>query len=303
MLFLICILINFVFGDETNPVLLSVTHEKYMSYNWLIYNCDKNITLVITKNNQTYLNISLKPNANSEVNRVVIPWCAIAYNSHVNYEYYIIHDNCSHVNHSIFYVSNLKTYYATSDVNTYNIVNEENKKYALIEIPHYKNSLESSCMKINMKSITWKTPIVIKIYNDVDTCNYNSISNNYYVTNFKFEYKQGYFDIYMSNITLGCTYPTQIGPFDVAPNKKYIIEYDLSTSNELVFDIQIVTDPTYDKYKIMTIILGSILLGIIAIVFLFTIYIVYKKCYRDHEYEIVEDKDINNVGDNLDEAL
>lgn len=293
LLLIVQFFIWLTYGIDTPRSLLPVTYEKYVTYDWTIPTCDKNSFLIITKNNMTYLNISIKHDFYGA--SITIPWCALTYGAHDTYEWYVSYYNCTKtVNETKFYVIKLKTYYATDELNSYTY--EISKPdYSIIEIPHFKNSLDTSCLNIEIKIFTWsnnKFP-TIKIHNDVDMCRYDYFSDNFYIP--KFTHTEKY--AFSSNLTLGCTYPDQIGPYDVVPGKKYIIEYnpvEYGKSIELKLQINSYVKP--NMYYTLSIIFGSISIGVIGINVLIGMYFAYVKCCtNEHKFELMVNQDLNDV--------
>jgi hypothetical protein len=271
--------------------IVHVSHEKYLTYQWAIKNCNNVSKLIITKNNVTYLNINVEPNTYRTT--LTIPWCAFRYDPHDVYEWHIEndYDYCNDTaNKSKLTVTKLPILYATNELNIYEFSNT-----AIVEIPHFKNSLELSCMYIYLKRETYGDgPSIVKIYKDVDMCPYDSFSDYYYKSDFKFEYRNR-FNVYMSNITIGCTYPGQTGPFDISLGGRYIIY----SPDYIKLGIRI---DTYvdNTFKLATIVLGGILAGIVGLIVLLCGFCMFIRCWctPDQHYDpIYNDNDNDNDND------
>lgn len=299
MLLPIFLLIQFIIGVssayETPHTLLPVTYEKYITYNWNIQTCNGNSSLVIMKNNMTYLNIPVKYKYYGEP-PITIPWCAITYGTHNVYEWYVTYYDCNETDiKTKFNVNKINMYYATNELNKYKYTAADTY-YAIIEVPHFKNSLEKSCLNMEIDVQTWRSENfpAIKIHNDIDTCRYNYLSDSFYTP--KFTHTSDY--SFTSNMTIGCTYPDQTGSFDIVPGKKYIIEhyvtYNWDRIIELTMQINSYVQP--NAYYLPAIVFGSILAIILGIGILICMYIVYiKTCRKDPTFEIVYDQDLHNV--------
>ncbi len=169
MLFLLCIFFgSMVCVNMTIPKQLPVTYEKYLTYDWEIMNCGEAGSLYITKNNQTYLTFPLKSCDYYCSRSISLPWCVFSYNHNDKYEWYITNAGCNKTaNKTTFNIEPFKVYYATSNLNSYT-TKVYSKTYALVEIPHFTNSLKSSCMDISLKLSDPKPSI--KIHKDVNKC-------------------------------------------------------------------------------------------------------------------------------------
>lgn len=296
MLFLLCILINSVFcANSTQPKKIPVTYEKYITYDWDIATCCNGSEFVVTKNNQTYLTIFPQPCSWQCRGTVSIPWCAFQYNPLDIYEWYVTHDCNKTESDMKFSVGRLDTYYATNNKNSYIIdASEIHKKYIVIEIPHFKNSLMRSCLTISTKMISYDHQTILKIHNDANACDYNIFSNNYYIADFQTIMSDRWSKTLSSNMTIGCTYPSQKGSFDVSPGKKYIMQID--SHYKINIDLEINTMEPSNVYELATLILGSILLGVIVLILLTTACMLYLK-YRkvDPTYVSVNSDNHDNL--------
>ena len=292
--------VYFTYSINTPVTHLPVTHEKYVKYVWEIPMCempmcDYNSSLIITKNNVTFLNLSIDKNNRGE--QIVIPWCAFTYDPRDIYEWYIsYHEHNETVRKTKFNVSKLDTFYATNELNTYEY-KTGTRDYALIEIPHFKKSLDKSCLDAEFKIYIWNSEKLhtIKIHNDIDTCEYDHISNSFFAP--KFTHIGDH--INSANMTIGCLYPGQIGPFDLELGKKYIIEHHFDSYGKFVnLKLQI---NSYDNkepyiYYLLALIFGSVLVGIVGIMILTCMYLTYKRCcINEHDFELVVNQDLDDV--------
>lgn len=300
MLFLLCILFSVInCGNTTIPKSFSVTYEKYLTYDWEIKTCGEAGTFNILKNNQTYLTLPIKEcDADHSLyctQSFSLPWCVFSYNPNDKYEWYVVNAGCNQtVNKSTFSTKSFAVYYATNNINSYS-AKVYYKKYALVEIPHFTNTLEPSCMAIKLRATVYRSDKYkpsIKIHNDVNTCGYDIISNNYYISDLLPYETNGYWSNgYASNMTIGCMYPSQIGPFDIALGKKYIIEFDADDwGRNMDISLQINSREHSNPYQLATLILGSIFIGVIGIIALTGSIILYIKCCCNKpSYEVIND--------------
>jgi len=293
------LLIHLIVADilPTPKGIIPVSHEKYLMYRWSIKNCNNVSRLVITKNNVTYLNINVDIDPDFFRGTVKIPWCAFRYEPRDVYEWYIEndYDYCNETaNKSKLLVDRLPIYYATNEPNRYKFSDT-----AIIDIPHFKNSLELSCMYIYLlRNIYRGEPEIVKIYKDVDVCSYNSFSDYHFKSHFKYEYDErpyGY-HVYMSNMTIGCTYPGQIGPFDISLGGRYIIHSPEHI--EMTIRIDTYVD---DTFKTATIVLGSIVAGIVGLIILFCGCCMFIRCCctPDQHYDPINNGDDDNDNNNV----
>lgn len=299
MLLLLCILLNIAYcTDYTPPKIFFVTNKKYLMYNWEIYTCCNITNLIINKNNQTYLTIPVKEDDDYYCRgHISLPWCTFQYDPTNVYEWYISHESCNKTeNKSKFDIKALDIYYATDTVNTY-VAQSGSKTYKIIEVPHYKKSLENSCLNIFLKTSIYRAKPQIKIHNDVDTCDYKIFSNNYYIADLQNTYELRYDSIYTSNMTIGCTYSSQIGQFDVAPGKTYILEVEDESHHDIYIELQINPREAPNVYKLLTIIFGSIVIGITGLIILLSIvglFMLYKKYSTGPRYAPINNDDIDD---------
>jgi len=98
------------------------------------------------------------------------------------------------------------------------------------------------------------------------------------------------YNVYTSNMTLGCVYPSQIGPYDILPGKIYIIEYNNADGKEIEISLQINSYVESNIYLTLSIIFGSILSAILGIFVQIAMYFLYKIwCIKNQEYELAND--------------
>ena len=151
MLFLLCLFHIILSQNITLPKRFDILHGKYLMYEWDINACGNPAAFVINKNNQTFLTVQIESCDYQCGQRVSMPSCVFIYNPTDIYEWYII-DACNiTINRSTFKTYAFDTYYVTNSINLYNPV-VYHKKYILIDIPHYTNSLELSCLESSIKT-------------------------------------------------------------------------------------------------------------------------------------------------------
>lgn len=290
---LIALFLYIVVGDITKPKELVVTYDKYLMYKWNIVNCNNDSSLIITRNNVTYLNIPVQPANHGQT--ITVPWCAIQYSPTDSYEWYISYNECNKTStESRTWTETIPVCYANDELNTCEI-NGNDKFYAVIEIPHYKKSLDLSCLHVYIRFKWWIKEPKVNIYtiDNNDVCTPFSMSDAYYSANFR-TLSGG---THSSNITIGCTYESQIGPNDIAFGRRYILEYDkrgnIYEPIEGRINVQISTyiDDTYHR---ITVILRNVLIGVLCSPILVIAGMFIKKRYfPDQQYN-----ELDNVLDN-----
>lgn len=259
---------------------LPITTEKYITYNWDLSKCYTPCSISILKNNISYLHHSFQPGNNTIL--YTLPWYVFPYNVADKYEWFTTRNETTITK---FYNSDMDKYYATSAISSYSSnIEYRRTKYIVIEIPHFTNSLLNSCLDISIKMhslIDLDSITSIKIFNA-------KYIDSYILVNYSFQYRDHEYN-YKADLIIGCTYPDQIGPFDITPGKIYIME--IVSKYEFRYDIKLKISPIIhinidDSYKTITIFLSCLLFCI----FMFIVYICIKLKYCNkstNEYELV----------------
>lgn len=164
--------------------------------------CGVECNFTISKNNTIYLEQLI--NSKNKMVYHTICQCAFPFaKCNDTYEWRVSSNKCNDTNLTTFRAESMDKMYATNIAKTYTWrIGHNRKKYVVIEIPHYKESFEESCLNISVRGEWWN--------NGINVCNGD------YVTGV------GHNDI--SNIIIGCTYPDQTGGWDIKPDQIYTME-------------------------------------------------------------------------------
>lgn len=249
-------------------------NEKYITYNWELESRCHYCNLTIIKNNVTYLHMQ----SNYDHILFIYPWYAFTYTTCDKYQWITnCQSGCTAFNNTKFYIEPMNVYHVTETMITDSFsVPYKTSKYIIIDIPHFKEQLENSCLNIE---------ISISNYNDGSIRIFDNDIKDSITVNPIFAYKD---NVFKCNLVIGCIYPTQKTLFDLQLGKKYIMEVKSYYRSDYNIKLVIVPRETAisDFYKIITIIL-SCLIFMSFIIFSIIYYIkIYTPQYEKVDQEI-----------------
>jgi hypothetical protein len=275
--------LSLFFTWQITGIPFNVSSDPDLAYNWDIYTCGQKANFTITQNNQTFLTREIDSKYNDYF-LYTLPGCAFGQNKCTDkYDWSITSNKCNYTNRTKFHVDPMIKYYATNVLNSYILdLRRYETATVIIEIPHFTDSLKDSCLDMTFMVDDFPGDIhPIEIYDGLMACSPNSYYDNYIKVIFKNDKKK--YGYSTANVRIGCTYPDQLGPFDIEPGKKYLAQFiNTHRSWDRTYYTKLQINPrdpiieVSDAYRIWTIILGSSFCLIMVGILLMTC---YKKYY------------------------